>query len=554
MILRRAGHAASVIFGLVAAIAAAAPACAQDTLDRADPNRPDREESVPQAAPKLPVPIEVEAPSAAPQGGGGTVMVGAVTVVGLEALTPADFADIIVSRVGQTLDSDQLAALVTAIADRARSRGYVFASAWIEPQHMANGVLVVHIDEGRIDEIRFDGPVHPAVQRALAPLMSGHPVQIGDVERRLLIGGDVDGVRIRGTRFVRENGKGVLIVRVTQDRVSVRAQVSNEGTRPLGPVQARIDVDMNAIMFSDDAFTVTWSGTPVDPAEMQFGRLRYAKRLNRNGTELIFVTSGSRTLPGAYLDPLKLEGRTWYVSAELLQPLYRRRSSSLWLSGEFGVRDLLQRRGGVRVRHDRTAVGRVTLYGYADLGGGRLRASATLSQGFGVLGATAYGDPLASRADADGTFTSLNLWADWTGNLGGDFSIRLALQTQFATDPLLVSEEAGLGGTGFLRGYDWSERSGDQGVMGSAELRYNWARPFGTIPRAQLYVFADGGRVLNLDGGVGGGELYSTGGGVRADLNNSFGANFEVAVPLSGPRYDTGDEAARLRFRVVHSF
>ncbi|MCW3848861.1 hypothetical protein OF829_16615 [Sphingomonas sp. LB-2] len=555
MIRRRAARAVIFISGLFAALATATPACAQDALDRTDPNRRDREETVPQATPSsTPVPIDVDAPSSAQADTGPEVLVGAVTLTGLKALTPADFADIIVLRVGQTLSPAQLAQLATDLAARARARGYIFATAWIEPQRMSNGVLVVHIDEGRIDEIRFDGPVYPSVQRSLAPLVTGEPVLVGDVERRLMIAGDIDGIRIRGSRFVRENGKGVLIVRVTQDRVALRAQVSNEGTRPLGPIQARIDVDMSAVMFSDDAFTVTWSGTPIDPAELQFGRLRYAKRLNRDGAELILVTSGSQTRPGSYLNPLNLDSRSWYVSAELLQPLYRRRSASLWLSTEFGVRDLVQRRGGVRVRHDRTAVGRMTLYGYTDFAGGRLRASATLSHGFGVFGATELGDPLASRADADGTFTSLSLWTDWTGNLGSNFSLRLALQTQFATDPLLVTEEAGLGGTGFLRGYDWSERSGDQGTMGSAELRYNWPRPFNAIPRAQLYVFADGGKVANLESGLGSGELYSAGGGIRADLSNSFGANFEVAMPLSGPRYDTGDESPKLNFRLVHSF
>ena len=108
---------------------------------------------------------------------------------------------------------------------------------------MSNGVLVVHVDEGRIDEIRFDGPVHPSVERTLAPLVNGRPALVGEVERRLMIARDIDGVRIRSSRFVRENGRGVLIVRVTQDRIAMRAQVLNDGTRPLGPIQARIDVD-----------------------------------------------------------------------------------------------------------------------------------------------------------------------------------------------------------------------------------------------------------------------------------------------------------------------
>ena len=415
-------------------------------------------------------------------------------------------------------------------------------------------MLVVCVDEGRIDEIRFDGPVQPAVRRALAPLVNGAPARLEAVERRLLLAGDVDGVQIRSSKFVRDKGKGVLLVQVTQDRVALRAALSNEGTKPLGPEQLQIDVDFNALFASDDAFTVTYSDTPAEMSELQFGRVRYVKQVGPGGTEVALAASGSITRAGAYLEPLNLKSRNWFLGLNVLQPLLRRRHASLWLDGELGLRDLTQWRNGARARHDRIAAARLTLYGYSDVAGGRLRVSTTLSQGLGILGATESGDPLATRADADGVFTSLSAWADWTADFGGDFSLRLALQSQLASEPLLLAEEAGLGGTIFLRGYDWSERWGDQGTMATAELRYLWNDPLGLIPRAQLYAFIDGGTVTNLEGGYGGGSLASAGGGVRADLDSRMGANFEVAVPLTGPRYDTGDETPKLNFRLIRAF
>lgn len=155
--------------------------------------------------------------------------------------------------------------------------------------------------------------------------------------------------------------------------------------------------------------------------------------------------------------------------AAVLQPLWRRREASLWVEGELGMRSLQQRRAANLLRDDRTVTFRTTLYGSADIGGGRFRFSTTLTQGLGLFGATLRGDPLASRPDAGGSFTAVNSWADWTVGLGSGFSLRLAAQGQLAFAPLLVTEEFGLGGTAFLRGYDWSERSGDQGVTGLAE-------------------------------------------------------------------------------------
>lgn len=548
--MRTIGTVAAFLIGGAMFVGAAH---AQTALDRVAPATLRPPEQPEPTSPKPRVLIDVEAPSGT-TAGSAAIFAGAVTILGLQALSPADFADVIAEHIGKTLAPEQLASLASAVAERARSRGFVFASAWIEPQRLTNGVLTVRIDEGRIDEIRFDGAELPAVRRALTPLINGQPARLDDVERRLLIAGDVDGVRIRKSRFLREGGKGVLLVGVTQDKLAARIVLSNEGTKPIGPEQLRLDVDMNALFSSDDAFTVTYSTTPGEPGELQYGRLRYANRVSTDGTELALTASGSVARPGAYLEPLDLESRSWFLGAELLHPLWRRRDASLWLQAELGVRDLQQWRRSARVRHDRIATARVSLYGYGDVAGGRLRVSTTLSQGFDIFGATTLGDPLASRIDADATFTALSAWSEWSTDLGGQFSLRLALQSQLASQALLITEEMGLGGTGFLRGYDWSERSGDQGVMGLAELRYLWNQPLGLVRRAQFYAFLDGGKVSNLNNGLGSGALASTGGGVRTDITSTMGANLEVAVPLTGARYDTDDETPKLNFRLIRSF
>jgi Ca2+-binding RTX toxin-like protein len=72
-----------------------------------------------------------------------------------------------------------------------------------------------------------------------------------------------------------------------------------------------------------------------------------------------------------------------------------------------------------------------------------------------------------------------------------------------------VSEEMGLGGRYMLRGYDYRERSGDNGIAGSAEIRFDLADQPKPIKAVQLYLFADGGTGNdNLDGGTGKDKLY----------------------------------------------
>jgi hemolysin activation/secretion protein len=537
----------------IASISVSAPLAAQDVLDRVQQDRRDQNEADAHEERQTPLVLAPTASSEASTSG-SEVLIGAIVLKGLERLQPSDFAEIISSQLGRTVDNQGLRAIAAAIAQQAQSQGFVFASAWIEPQRLTSGVLTVHVDEGRIDEVRFDGPDDPAVRAALASLTSGRPAKLADVERGLLLAGDIDGVRIRNSRYFREDGRGVLLVELSKDRFAGRAALSNEGTKPLGPIQARIEADLNGLLANDDSLTFSYTGTPANPRELHFGNIRYAKRVSTGGTEFALSASASRARPGAYLRDLELRSRSWYAGLSVLQPLSRRRRASLWFEGELGLRSLIQGREGERVREDRLAVARATLYGYADLAGGRLRSSVTLSRGLDIFGATEPGDPLASRFDADGTFTTLNVWSDWTRSLNKAFSLRLAAQGQLSSDPLLITEEVSLGGTGFLRGYDWSERSGDEGLMGSAELRYDWQKPFGRLPNAQVYGFVDGGELSNIHSDFGSGSLASGGGGIRLDLGDSLGAAFEVAVPLTGPRYDTGDKTPKINLRVAKAF
>ncbi|UUL81413.1 ShlB/FhaC/HecB family hemolysin secretion/activation protein [Sphingomonas qomolangmaensis] len=538
-----------------------ATAYAQNALDRVDPVQTDREAlaNEPVAPPPKPKPtIAVDSPLAtverAPTATRG-VLVGAIVVTGLQALAPEAFADIVAENVGQTKDREALALLATTIAKRARSLGYVFASATIEPQRMASGVLVIRIDEGRIDRLRIDGHHNQAVARTLNELVGTGPVKLDALERRLLIAGDVPGMRVYGARFAREDGAGVLVVRVAANRLRARAVLENDGSRPIGPEQLRLDADVASLLSAADELSVTYVTTPFEPGELNYGRVRYATRVSSAGTEIGLVATVSATDPGAYLEDSGIEGRSWFAGVNVLQPLVRSRDTSLWFEGDLGVRTLRQYRADILARHDRVVALRAGLYGHTQWAGGRLRANVTVSQGLSLLDATQIGDPLASRRDASATFTTLTSWADWIATLGGPVSMRLAVRSQLSTDPLLISEEIGIGGGAFLRGYNYNERSGDQGAMAMGELRYDWKEPLGgLVRRSQFYAFADGGKVTNLADGRGSGSLASGGGGVRTLVTRGLNADFELAVPLSGPRYDTGNADPRFNFRLAKSF
>lgn len=533
-------------------IALSAPALAQDAADRIDPARAQErteQRTIPTGS-AAPTPL-VAAPMV--QGAvGPTFDVGAIDLVGLEVMPRARFADIIENYIGRTLGPAELAELADRLAARARTV-YPLASASIDPQTLHAGVLRVRIDEGSIDEVRLDGIDNRAVLAALQPLATGRPVSAAELERRLLIAGDIDGVTLGKAHVEQEGDRNILRLAGSYREFRAEVTADNDSTEPSGPVETFASARFNGLLSDDDSLQLYVLNAVPDVAELVFGSARYTQRVSATGTEAFVSASYSSNAPGAYLAPFHLEGESWLATVGVQHPVVRSRRTSVWLEASLAHRELHRTERGDPVRRDRLTIARASLSGYVQMAGGRLSASASLAQGIAVLGATERGDPLASRNDADATYTAAILSADWSRKIAGPLGLRLAVRTQLSSQALLLSEEIGLGGASFGRGYDYSERSGDEGTMAYGELHYAWD-DVGPLNGLEIYTFADGGEVTNLAGGFGGGTLFSSGGGLRADVDRHTDAAFEVAVPLSGPRYDDDSEDPRIRLSVTRYF
>ena len=536
-------------------IAQAGRLTAQVPLDRADPTIILR--NVPRPPPARPDPAaDTPVAQTSPVGALPRVIVArAITVSGQHELPSALFADILAGFVGQELQRADLIRLTGAVADLARARGFPLASARIEPQGMANDILRVDLDLGQVDAVRVLGARNAKADQILQHvLVTGASLRQEQLERALGLVTDLAGVRVTASRFVRQDGFGILLVTIEQDRVSAYAQVDNRGSEEVGPIRSTLVTDFRGLALSADELAVVISQTPVKPSEFAFIRGRYSAPIGRTGTNLSVAGSFARSHPSGSLKSLNIIGKSADAAVAVQTPLLRRRATSVWGSAELRALGSDQFLAGRPLRRDRLVTLTGGLNGSAQIGGGQFRGELTATAGLPVAGTTREGELLASRIDGDARFVTVGYAFDWTKSLGKPFSVVFASVGQAASRPLLASAEIGLGGPGFGRAYDYAERTGDQGVLGSLELRLNSGRIAGTIiDRTQVFTFVDGGVVRNLRGGDGGGALASAGAGLRGGTIG-FDWLVELGVPLSADRFDTGDRRPRVSFRLARAF
>jgi hemolysin activation/secretion protein len=489
---------------------------------------------------------EASGPSASD---GASVFVGAVSIDGGAEIPRDALAPAFEGFVGKQADAAMLQAMARAIADRARAQGYLFASAMVPQQAVETGTVTVQLDAGRIDAVRVVGSKSGRLQRTLN-LIVGQAVRREDFERQLLVAGDIPGIEIVSTRYAREGGQAILIVEAVEDRVRGSATVDNFGPDSLGPLRTRLRVDLSGLI-GDDVLTVQAVNTTMNPRELAYGSVRYTTAVGDAGTQAGVAVAAGGTQPGGA--GRRLTGKSRYAAAFASHPIVRGSRASLWANAEMAWLTVDQKFDGQRVQHDELVTLTLSATGNAKLAGGWLSGAIGAVQGIGLDGTTVVGDPQASRPDGSARFTKGFFWLDWARELGGGRSVRLGANGQLADRPLLAAQEIGLGGPGSARGYDFSERFGDNGLLGAVELRQRFKRPLRFVDWVQFYGFADGGQVWNLDQGFGSGALFSGGGGLRGAIGRSE-FSIEAAYPFSGPRYDSGNREPRINVSLGYRF
>lgn len=479
------------------------------------------------------------------------VFVGAVHIDGGREIPRAAFAQVIERVLGKEAETGDLQALARAIATEARKQGYIFASAMIPQQMLTAGTITVKLDAGSVDTVRIIGSRSARLRRTL-DMIVGSAVRTETMERQLLLAGDIPGIVIDSSRYVREAGGNVLIVSVHEDRHSGFIGLDNHGQRDAGPARLRLRYDMTGLI-DDDRLTVQVLATPMQPRELGYASVRYARAVGMKGTEVGATVAVGLTKPGDRAAVGRVSGNSVYGAVFVNHPVVRSTRASLWANAELALLRVEQDVGGIAVQRDEIATLTLSGTGTVRVLGGRLWAGAGIVQGLGLAGTTIAGDPMASRLDGSSRFTKAFYWANWTGGLGHGLSLRLASNGQLASRPLLAAQEIGLGGPYFGRGYDFNERFGDNGILGLAELRRQFDKPMKGVNWLQLYAFVDGGYVENLTSDYGDGALASVGSGLRAMLGRTE-IGIEAGFPLGDPRYESGNKLPRINLSVGHNF
>jgi len=443
------------------------------------------------------------------------VMVRGFPFDGNIAVSDADLISLLKPMIGHELTLTDLQMAALAVSLHYRELGYFLAEAILPPQEIIDGIVAIHVFEGRYDEIvlRNESRLQDSVALSiLSPLGYDAPIIFEPYERATLLLSDLSGVEPRfsfapGSRLGTANLEVIL-----QDGPPVSGQltidVSGEGDSVIARPATSVDFD-NATG-RGDSLKFTLSG---DPSSRVVGAL-YTLPRARGATYTAQYSDAQRSA-----SIVNLKARSW--------------TQNFSVSANYAVLRSTEENQSVSISLDH------------NLSGSSLaNASATEKRTKVSLGLQGDRSPQDDRSShysllltagvampeggSSWLYQKINGSYTHTRRLGPQSQVSASLSAQLALTRLDVSERMTLG----VRGYP-SGGSGDSGWFGKLELRrlLNWPQWPGPW---QVAGYVEGGEVQGFPQGSSPFfiQRYGVGLSLTWSLPGSSTLHFDRAWPI----------------------
>ena len=477
-----------------------------------------------------------------------------IKISGATTITAPTFRPLYQGLIGKDITLADILNVADKIEAEYRARGYLLVRAYVPPQRVRDGIFTINVVEGYLSNVTLQGgdaDTRAQIRHYLAPATASRPLTLSSIERGLLLTNDIPGISATGVLRPSPDTPGAsdLVVDVAQPWIAGGVAVDNRGSRFSGIWTVSGDVEFNGV-FGEDQLGITVTSAPTS-LEQVAGTVRYRRAIGDDGLIGSLIASVTHGEPGSTLSAAGVLTDSYAVGPRLTYPLIRSRAETLLLDGGITVQDASVNIAGFGITHDQWRV--------FDLGGsyqqngvlggaGVWTATFDVAQGLPFLGATSNGDPKASRLGAQFDFTKLTAFSRLAMPLGENFSAVVSASGQFSFSRLITGEQVSFGGTQIGRGYDPGAITGDHGIGGSAELRYDVRFTEEYLKALEPYVYVDAAQSwYRKDPSLKNQNIASVGGGVRFWLAYNVTASLEGAHTLHAvPGSDAGKIASKI--------
>ncbi|HTO56574.1 MAG TPA: ShlB/FhaC/HecB family hemolysin secretion/activation protein [Pseudomonadales bacterium] len=523
------------------------------------------EQKRPTAPPKSDPSLKVERSRAAMSGAPETAFhVNSVRISGTTVFPDLELLPLVDNIAGHDVTLADLERAAARISDFYHANGYPVARAYIPAQTIDRGSVEIAVLEGRYGalDVRNSSKLSESLVTSTLKAPSGDAViETAPLDRDLLLLKDLSGVAVDATLTPGERvGTSNLIVDIEPTQTfGGTLEADNYGNKYTG--EARYGGSVTAANLTGRGDLATVRGLISEDTGLWYGRAAYLLPLTGGGLKLGLAASHTYYSLGQRFSVLNADGDANIYSASLQYPLVRSTRANLSVQSAFNYFDLEDDIGASNSVNPRSIrAGTIGVSGDIQddwFGGAINAASLAFSRGDLSLDNNIAEQIDRATAETQGYYSTLIYSALRLQRITDALQMYVGVQGQYANKNLDSSQKFVLGGPNAVRAYPQGVAVGDEGFLGTVELRY--ALPaYRWFTHPQAIVFFDGGRVsvnkdpfLPTSNDI---DLKGAGVGLNVDMPYGFALRGSVAWRIGSDSAVDSSDSSRAWIQLVKAF
>lgn len=406
-----------------------------------------------------------------------------IKITGLTVVPAEEMKPVISQFIGPDKNFQDLLDAAGAIKRELANRGFFLTDAIIPPQKIVGGVVEILVIEGRLGKVKVEYADDVEIYRDLidgyvAELNSGDIVSARSVERALFLISDLNGLNTRSVFQPGEKmGTADLIIKVSKGKTFHGSlDVDANGSIYTGVIRAGAVANINNLAGLGDMFTVRHLRS-IEGGGLSFSRVSYIAAVGPWGSKIGASYSDLKYKLGTpQFEPIRASGGATVASLIGLHPVIRSRNVNLMAMYQYDDRNFNDIKAATNYLEDKnTQVHSVVVSGDLRdtlLGGGINVGNLAFTHGkLSFLQADRRAVDLAGR-QAQGGYDKTNFTYSRLQSVSESTAAYFSYSAQRANKNLDGSEKISLGGPYAVRAYPQGEGSGDEGHVGTIEMRY----------------------------------------------------------------------------------
>lgn len=478
---------------------------------------------------------------------GEKVLIKKITIEGVTLLTEDELNKIKSEYEGKEMSITGMQSVADKITDIYRQKGYATSRAYIPPQSLKEGSLLIRVVEGRLGNLEIKGNkwFRTSLLEKKIKLDKGAVFDYDQLQKGMTY---VNEHPDRTARAVlvpgKEPGTTDIVVNVEDNLpIHVGFEYDNYASKYLNEDRYSTVLEHNNLFGIDDKLNLRFQRS--ESYNLRVFSARYSVPIN-NTLEVGGYFFKTRTKLGGDFESLDSRGNARIGGIFLSKQLISETDLDIRANVAYDYKSIYNYLNGAEDSNDELRIAKVGIDIDKSDNWGRTILTAEVDQGIPrMFGGSTAKDSNASRIGAGGEFTKgyFNLFRlqpmPWSSYLLFKNTL------QVTNHNLVASEQFQIGGPTSVRGYPAAEKYGDKGLYSAVEwsvkptiIPQGWVVPFtkdvtwrDSLRLVAFYDWAEA-RIKNPQTGESKhNRLYGWGGGVRWNVRDSLSFRVEVGYP-----------------------